>query len=287
MARPSKNNADYFPHDTGMRNNPRIRALRTKYGAEGFALYVMLLETIADADGLRLSWSALEIELLSGDFGVPTPRLVEIVEYMATLNLVQIIGGELVCESLRKRLEPLFAERERLRERRRQYRGQTEFAAGQTEFAAGQNPQSKVKESKVNLSIERSAQTRAETDTEKQIFFDEQTAYAAIIEGCKPDNWAALHSIADKAKFTAQHGPVGDQVKLFAAHYATHPQEATRNLFFSDPFAFFKNKGCAWLIQARQRNKTPQNANHAPAPRYTPAPRSSSAQPIGAITKLP
>jgi hypothetical protein len=34
MARPLKNNADYFPHDNDMRNDEKILALRRKFGLE-------------------------------------------------------------------------------------------------------------------------------------------------------------------------------------------------------------------------------------------------------------
>lgn len=47
MARPIKNNADYFSHDIGMRNDMKIKALRRKYGLVGYASYVMLIEIIA------------------------------------------------------------------------------------------------------------------------------------------------------------------------------------------------------------------------------------------------
>ena len=46
MARPKKNNADYFPHDADMRNDPKIRALRRKFGLKGYAIWNMFLESL-------------------------------------------------------------------------------------------------------------------------------------------------------------------------------------------------------------------------------------------------
>ena len=63
MARPIKNNMDYFPHDNKMRNDRKIKALRAKYGLEGYAVYNMLLETLCEAELLIIRWNETEIEL--------------------------------------------------------------------------------------------------------------------------------------------------------------------------------------------------------------------------------
>lgn len=34
MARPQKNNADWFSHDTGLRDNLKVKAVRAKFGLE-------------------------------------------------------------------------------------------------------------------------------------------------------------------------------------------------------------------------------------------------------------
>ena len=64
MARPIKNNADYFPHETGMRNDRRIKSLRKRHGAEGYGIYCMLLEVLTDSQGLQVKLTDLEQQLI-------------------------------------------------------------------------------------------------------------------------------------------------------------------------------------------------------------------------------
>ncbi|MBL4705443.1 MAG: DUF4373 domain-containing protein [Flavobacteriales bacterium] len=45
MARPLKNNADYFSHDNNMRNDKKILAVRRKYGSDGYSVWCMILES--------------------------------------------------------------------------------------------------------------------------------------------------------------------------------------------------------------------------------------------------
>ena len=65
MARPRKNNAEYFSHDANMRSDRKIIALRAKYGLEGYAVRCMILETLAGADNFQITFDEMEIELLA------------------------------------------------------------------------------------------------------------------------------------------------------------------------------------------------------------------------------
>ena len=88
MARPQKNNADYFSHDSSMRNDMKIKALRRKYGMEGYGLYCMLLEIIAGSDYFEyiiaeddnIAW-----EMFAGDVDIDPELLREMISYMSTL----------------------------------------------------------------------------------------------------------------------------------------------------------------------------------------------------------
>ena len=53
MARPKKNNAEYFTHDADMRNDVKIKALRRKFSHTGYAVWNYLLETLTDSDFFR------------------------------------------------------------------------------------------------------------------------------------------------------------------------------------------------------------------------------------------
>lgn len=89
MAKPIKQCAEYFYHDADMRNDIKIKALRRKYGTEGYAVWNFLLETLTDSDGFKMCFSPLEQELLAADFEISTDRLTEIVDYCCRLDLLQ------------------------------------------------------------------------------------------------------------------------------------------------------------------------------------------------------
>lgn len=113
MARPKKNNADYFPHDSSMRNDLKIKALRNKFGITGYAVWVMILEVLTDADFFEYTWDDISIELLAADFGVEPEKLQEIVDYCVRLKLLQNENSKIFSEHHKDRFESLFTKRKR------------------------------------------------------------------------------------------------------------------------------------------------------------------------------
>lgn len=141
MARPQKNNADYFTHDADMRNDLKIRAIRRKFGLEGYAVWNFLLEVLTETDFFRIEWDDFTIELLAGDFDVTPEKLTEIVDYCTHLDLFQIEDGYLQSRQHQSRLEVLTERR--FSERKRKTKEDN------SEFSAAEIPHSKVKKSKV------------------------------------------------------------------------------------------------------------------------------------------
>lgn len=113
MARPKRNNADYFSHDAGMRNHGKIKALRKKFGFEGYAVWCMLLELLTSKDGFRYKWSELSIEITAGDFDIDSERLVEIVDYLKLLELLVIKNEFIFSPNHIERFSGLIAKRNR------------------------------------------------------------------------------------------------------------------------------------------------------------------------------
>jgi hypothetical protein len=144
--RPQKNNLDYFSHDNGMRNDRKVKALRAKFGLEGYAIYNMILECISESDLLMLKWNDLEIELLSGDFNILSEALSQVVEYLCQINLIKCTNGYLFCPTLDERSKLVFSKRTKDLYTLRNNKGLsvTESMVSDTE-----STQSKVKESKV------------------------------------------------------------------------------------------------------------------------------------------
>jgi hypothetical protein len=132
MARPKKDNAEYFPHDAGMRNDDRVKALRKRYKHTGYAIWNMLIEYLTSKDHFQVEYNDLTIELMAGDFDADVSDIKDVVTYCLTLGLLQMDGEFLMCKTLAKRLDPLLSKRKRDR----------------TRVIDSENPQRKVKESK-------------------------------------------------------------------------------------------------------------------------------------------
>ena len=135
MARPKRNNADYFSHDAGMRNDPKVKALRNKFGNDGYAVWCMMLEVLTASDYFTRSIDEIEIEILSADFGIEPELFSEILSYMVRLRLLQTgDNSEYLSQKLTDRLQSVVDKR-----RNSKPKG----------VSVTESTQSKVKESKV------------------------------------------------------------------------------------------------------------------------------------------
>lgn len=110
MARPIKLSAEYFYHDADMRNDIKIKALRRNFGAEGYAVWNFILETLTANEDFKMPFSPLDQELLAADFDVSPERLAEIVDYCCRLELLQHSEDEATVFSRahRKRLQSVL-----------------------------------------------------------------------------------------------------------------------------------------------------------------------------------
>jgi len=119
MARPIKNNAEFFKHDSDMRNDLKVKALRRKFGHVGYAVWCFTLETLTDCDFFEIDYDVVNQELLAADYDVSTEQLRNIIEYCCQIGLLQKSGDglKLFSEALKRRLEVLTSKRERDRER--------------------------------------------------------------------------------------------------------------------------------------------------------------------------
>lgn len=77
----------YFQHDYNARNDEKILELRSIFGAEGYGIYWMLLESMAETEDGKLNLSL--IGGLSLGYGVAKGRLSEIVEFCINVGLFE------------------------------------------------------------------------------------------------------------------------------------------------------------------------------------------------------
>ncbi len=81
----------YFQHDYNARNDDKILELRANFGAEGYGVFWMLIETMAENDN-----GGAKAGLLGGlslGYGVAKARLLEIVNYCIEIGLLYEENG--------------------------------------------------------------------------------------------------------------------------------------------------------------------------------------------------
>jgi hypothetical protein len=146
MARPKRHNADYFSHDSGMRDDPKIKALRNKFGITGYAVWCMMLEVLTNSDYFKRQIDEIETEILAADFGIDADLFSAILSYMLKLKLLQSVDNcEYLSQKLTDRLQPVIDKR----------RNSSKKGVSVTE-----STQSKVKESKGNKTKEKNIEER-------------------------------------------------------------------------------------------------------------------------------
>jgi hypothetical protein len=111
MARPIKNNLDYFSHDKDMRNDLKIRNLRRKFSHKGYSVYVMMLEHLSDCEYLQYEWNELSIELLVPDFDIDVEELKEIIDHCVKLKLFDVEEGYIFSNKFYERNQEVLNKR--------------------------------------------------------------------------------------------------------------------------------------------------------------------------------
>lgn len=153
MARPQKNNAEYFSHDADMRNDVKVKALRRKFQHTGYAVWCFILESLTDGEYFEIDYNELNRELLAADFDVSVEELEEIVSYCCKVGLLQMTEDQhLYSEAHQRRFASLMEKRKRDRERlarlinrRQQYKnGDNEAETSDNDSYHGDNPHSIV-----------------------------------------------------------------------------------------------------------------------------------------------
>ncbi|WP_140466822.1 Lin1244/Lin1753 domain-containing protein [Hymenobacter nivis] len=147
MARPARHNAEYFSHTANLRNDRRIKAIRTQCGATGYGVLVMLLEALTDANHTQLDTEELELELLAGDFGVSVTEIHSLLQIGEKVGFfARNTAGFLICPDLNDWLAEVFEKRNRARNAAKPPK--SGVSVTETPVTVTENPQSKVKESK-------------------------------------------------------------------------------------------------------------------------------------------
>jgi hypothetical protein len=152
MARPQKNNLNYFSHDVDMRNDIKIKALRRKFGHTGYSIYVMMLEHLGNCEYLQYKWDDLSIELLTPDLDIDSDELKKIINYCVFLELFYLELNILYCPNLFERNKKLITDRSSYNPKNSPLQKLKQDLLSKSEenyVFPKESTQSKVKESKV------------------------------------------------------------------------------------------------------------------------------------------
>ncbi len=223
MARPPRHNAEYFTHSAALRNDRRVKAIRTALGAAGYGIFHMLLDT-----------SELEVELLAGDFGVSATEIHSLLQFAEKVGyFTRTEAGLLICPELNKWLEPVFEKRNRARNTAKpDLLPQADAVTG---VSVTENPQSKVKESRVKESKEdTTSPLRSEVDAPAESssadYSSHTTSNATTPESPSEAPASASHTrgAADvgtsiKPKKAKRTSP--EESPAFAAFYEAYPRK--------------------------------------------------------------
>lgn len=241
MGRPIKNSCDYFPHDQGMRNHKKIKALRNKFGISGYAIWVMFLETLTGSDGNVFEDSVIEIELLSGDFGVTCEEIRKVLDYCYVLELLFLKDGFVSSYSLDERLLPVYTKRKLNKKlSAKQNRILGKFSSNDASIGVSdirnthidgivvtEIPQSKVNKIKVNnvVVVDTATATTENLNLDSQLPEPNRAVLAGqmTLEECANKAYKETGlQLCDELRLTAQNSPDYDKLRVSIQKFVNH-----------------------------------------------------------------
>lgn len=118
MARPLKDNANWFKHDKNLRNSTEVRALRKNLGSSGCLGFYFFLETLTDSPSYEIELTPIRKELLAADYDLSVKEFEKMISYCLKIGLLSIKSKNLIyCPFLSFSLKPLDTKREQDRAR--------------------------------------------------------------------------------------------------------------------------------------------------------------------------
>ena len=281
MARPLKDNADWYAHQAQMRNNRKVRVLRARFGSDGYATWCMLLECLTEADGFFLGWTPLDRELIAGDFALTLERLEEIVSCCEKIGMLTIRNGTLFSENLQNSMKPLLD----IRERKRQWKeAKTKVVDGKNRVKDGENPHSTDTDTDtdtVHNTLSGISSKKPEPDFEiKKTRVDTLPEAIAAAQQwyTTPEGKMQIEALRAAAMYAPekyQDGSIAHQIAGFFAHY--WKTDAYQAQIKQDPIAYTIQNFCAWLANAKRMNKPATDQQGKPiAPQAGPSPKPRS-----------
>ncbi len=99
----------YFSHDAGARRDPKVLKLRSKYGAEGYGWYFMIIEIMREQDDFAFPYAdEFDVAGLAMEIGT-TPEILNrfINDCINVFSLLKLEDGKLFSSSLNDRMSKM------------------------------------------------------------------------------------------------------------------------------------------------------------------------------------
>jgi hypothetical protein len=154
MARPKKPIVDYFPHDTDASEHRVESVLQNKYGNDGYAFWYRLKELLGRSPGHFYDFKdGDDWEFLLAKTHISVPETARrILETLAILHAIDpelYQEGILWAQELVDSVEDVYKKRGHPKPERPVFGEKTPVSASESEVSGDENPQSKLKETKV------------------------------------------------------------------------------------------------------------------------------------------
>lgn len=117
MARPKKIGVDYFSHDVGAQKKQTVKALRARFGNDGYAFWFILLELLGEREGLYMdcsdeaTWIYLCTEVM-----IAENKVAEMLSFLGRLGAIDkdlwAVDKIIWCQNFTDRLEDAYKKRD-------------------------------------------------------------------------------------------------------------------------------------------------------------------------------
>ena len=201
MGRTQKDTASYFPHDASASTGDTLTVLQSRYGNDGYAFWFKLLERLTSVNGHYLDLrNPTKWQLFIAKMGVDEKTTVEIIDLLVEIQAIdeELWQSKLVwCQNLVNNLADVYKNRRREIPQKPIITGNNAITTENNGITTADNPQSKVKETKLNEIKEE--ETKESVSLSKEDVFE---VYKKEIMGCPDESVSIPEDIESDIELT-------------------------------------------------------------------------------------